>query len=174
MVSKLAFEAKSLSSNLNIPVIVYKGAYMSYLSDNYPTVDCDENGNVYRNGKLIHPFKSNGYRQIIIFDKNGNKRTCGVHTIVAMKYLDYYEGCNVHHIDHNRQNNCLANLKVYSKKAHCRHHAYESNFINSQKGKIPWNKGIKMSESFCKKCSDSAKKRGFVGNQFIDRYGNER
>ena len=35
-------------------------------------------------------------------------------------------------------------------------------------------KGNKMSKEFCEKCRQSASKRGFNGNQFIDKYGNPR
>lgn len=45
------------------------------------------------------------------------------------------------------------------------------------KGRTPWNKGIKMSEEFCKKCSESAKNRKdgrFNGNQYVDAYGNRK
>ena len=38
----------------------------------------------------------------------------------------------------------------------------------------PANKGKKMSKEFCEKCRQSASKRGFNGNQFIDKYGNPR
>lgn len=133
---------------------------MSYLSDNYSSVDCDKEGNVYRNGLLLKPFHSNRYLQVIIFDDCGKKKTCGVHTIVAMKYLDYFDGCVVHHKDHNRQNNRVENLEVYDRKSHCRFHCQESDkFTKSRKGKIPWNKGMKMSDEFREHCRQSALSR---------------
>ena len=86
---------------------------MSYLSDHFPSVDCTESGEVFRDGKLLHQFKSNGYRQVIVFDASGKSRTCGVHCLVAMKYLDYFEGCIVHHKDHDRSNINLSNLEIF-------------------------------------------------------------
>lgn len=143
---------------------------MNYLKENFPNYDCDESGNVFKNGRQIEPFKSNKYLQIYLRDKNNKKRICGVHTLVAMKYLDFYEGCVVHHKDRNTHNNCLDNLEVQSKTHHTSIHARENEkFCKSRKGKIAWNKGMKMSEEFCKKCSESAKKRGFNGNQYVNK-----
>lgn len=36
------------------------------------------------------------------------------------------------------------------------------------------NKGKTIFKKFCEKCRQSASKRGFNGNQFIDKYGNPR
>lgn len=148
---------------------------MYNFAEKYPNYDVDQNGIVYKNGEKIKPFKSNKYLQVLLFDLNHKRKVCGVHTIVAMKYLDYYEGCVVHHIDGNTKNNNLDNLKVYSSKEHTSLHAKENDaFCRHNLGKTAWNKGMKMSEEFCKKCSESAKKRKFNGNQYIDKYGNRR
>lgn len=133
---------------------------MSYLSDHFENVDCDEQGNVYRDGVVVKPFKSNGYRQIILHDKSGKARAYGVHNIVAMKYLNYFDGCVVHHKDRNRHNNNLRNLEVSTRKEHCRKHVYEDKkFLTACIGRTPWNKGKKMSKEFCEKCRVSALER---------------
>ena len=142
----------------------------------FPNCDVTKEGVVYRNGKELHAFHSNNYLQVIIPDRNGRNRTLGVHTVVAMKYLDnYYEGCVVHHKDGNRSNNHVDNLSVCSRNEHSRmHNKGNMNLASYVKKHGPANKGKKMSEDFRKKCSESAKKRGFVGNQYVDRFGNNR
>lgn len=140
----------------------------------YPDYDVAKDGTVYKNGKEIKPFKSNKYMQVLLFDVEHKRKICGVHTIVAMKYLDYYDGCIVHHIDGNTHNNCVDNLEVYSRVEHS---AFHSKGNHHNKGQVPWNKRIKMSEEFCKKCSESAKNRKdkrFNGNQYVDAYGNRK
>lgn len=143
---------------------------MNYLQENFPNYDCDEKGNVYKNGELINPFKSNKYLQVYMRDKNNKRRICGVHTIIAMKYLNFFDGCVVHHKDENTHNNCLNNLEVQEKSKHTSFHAKKNEkFYKSRLGKEAWNKGIKMSEEFCKHCSESAKRRGFNGNQYVNK-----
>lgn len=141
---------------------------MSYLEEHFPNYDCDKNGNVFKDGKQINPFKSNKYLQIYLRDKDNKKKICGVHTLVAMKYLNYFDGCVVHHKDRNTHNNCLDNLEVYERSYHSSTHAKENiKFYNSRKGKTAWNRGMKMPQGFCEKCSKSAKRRGFNGNQYV-------
>lgn len=151
----------------------------------YPEYDVTKNGIIYKNGKEIKPFKSNKYSQVLLFDSNHKRKVCGVHTAVAMKYLDYYDGCVVHHIDGDTSNNCVENLEVQSRSKHSLLHSGNKPF---RKGP-PWNKGLKMSEEFCEKCSISAKNRWskipkkqkdneqyskyFRGNQYVDKNGNQ-
>lgn len=148
---------------------------MSYLSKHFKDYDCDEFGNVYKHGKLLSQCNSNGYKQVTMRDENFKRRILGVHVVVAMKYLDYFEGCIVHHKDRNKSNNNLDNLEIRSEYDHKREHALENEiFRYYNKGHTAWNKGIKMSDEFRKHCSENAKKRGFVGNQFVDAQGNRR
>lgn len=132
---------------------------MKNFNELFPRFDVTEEGVVYRDGKIMHAFNSNNYLQVIIFDKDNNKHTFGVHTLVAMKYLDYFEGCVVHHKDKNRRNNHVSNLEVMSKSQHTRQHCYQQEFPHNRKGKIPWNKGKTMSDEYCKKRSEGAKRR---------------
>ena len=132
----------------------------NYLTDNFPGYDCDENGTVYKNGVPIKPFNSNGYQQVLLFDKDYNRKVTGVHVVVAMKYLDYFPGCNVHHKDENRDHNYVGNLKVMTKSEHCKFHSKDNmRLANYVKTNGPANKGKKMSKEFCEKCSISAKRR---------------
>lgn len=135
----------------------------------FPNYVVTKDGVVYKNGSVLKPFKSNKYLQVVLYDVEHKRHIFGVHTLVAMLYLDdFYKGCVVHHKDKNTHNNCLENLEVQSRAFHSRNHAKENdNFKFSMRGKPSWNKGMKMSEEFCAKCSASAKRRGFNGNQYI-------
>lgn len=151
---------------------------MNYLQKNYPEYDCDEFGNVYKNGKVIKPFKSYKYLQVLLFDTNHKRRVAGVHTVVAMKYLPFFEGCIVHHKDENTHNNCVDNLEIYTRSDHTKLHLNEGTVkLNNTKGQIPWNKGKKMDAEFSKKCREgimrkrdpykSLKKNPFVYDPFV-------
>lgn len=148
----------------------------NYFNLNFPDYDVDVNGNVYKNENLITPFKSNKYLQVVMYDKDNNKNVFGVHTVVAMKYLDdYYKGCVIHHIDGDTHNNKLDNLEVLSRSEHSKLHITNPDFLaNYVRENGSWNKGKKMDEEYRNICKKSAKKRGFNGNKYVDKYGNRR
>ena len=148
----------------------------------YPGYKCDPFGNVWNlEGKLLKQFNSNGYKQILLHDSEGKRSIKGVHQIVAMTYSsDWFEGCVVHHIDENKRNNYIGNLKCETLQEHTRYHADPTCLIEWSKTHSPHNKGKKMSPEFCEKCRQSAKhrkinlknKRRFYGNQYRDDQGN--
>ena len=143
---------------------------------NYPDYDVDEYGNVYKKGQLIKPFKSNKYLQVLIFDKDHKRKICGVHTLVATKYLDnYYEGCVVHHKNHDTYDNNVHNLEILSRSLHSKlHNENNVNLANYIKNNGPWNKGKKMDENMKKHLSEKRKEMfknkeiKFNGNQFVN------
>ena len=176
---------------------------MYYFNELYPNYDVTEDGIVYRNGKELKPFKSNKYKQVLLFDVHNNRKVCGVHVVVAMKYLDYFDGCVVHHVDGDTFNNNVSNLEILTRADHSSLHGkgnpHRKGTIPWNKGKkmsdesrermsksakgrkrkgyVPWNKGQKLSDEIRQKLSDSAKKRAnniFRGNQFVDKHGNRR
>ena len=142
----------------------------------FPNYDVTVDGRFFKNGVEGKPFKSNKYMQVVLFDVNHKRYVLGLHTVVAMKYLDeFYKGCIVHHKDKNTHNNHLSNLQVLSRNQHSRLHADGiTTLAEYVKKNGPVNKGKKMSEKFCNKCSQSAKLRGFNGNQFVDKFGNKK
>ena len=72
--------------------------------------------------KPLRMFKSNKYLQCCICDENG-MHVMGVHSIVAQKYIsDWFDGCNVHHKDHNTQNNNIDNLECLKPSEHTKLH----------------------------------------------------
>lgn len=129
---------------------------------NFTDYVVDIYGNIYsvRNMEKIIPFNSCGYYQICLYDESHKKHVKGVHQIVAMTFLDeYYDGCNVHHKDSDKHNNCLHNLEVLSPSDHARLHADRDILKNYTLEHGPANKGKKMSKEFCEHCRESALKR---------------
>ena len=128
---------------------------------NYPNYKVTRDGVVYKNGIIMKPFKSNKYLQVLLYDKDHNRHIFGVHTLVAMLYLPkFYVGCIVHHIDSDTHNNNAENLEIMSQSEHARKHGKEyCACVEHTKKYGPWNKNKKMSPEFCKKCSESAKRR---------------
>ena len=91
---------------------------------------------VLTNGNPITPFKSNKYLQVCLFDADHKKHVMGVHTVVAMRYLNYFEGCVVHHLDEDTNNNKVTNLVIMTRREHGSYHAKQNlAFKLSNKGK---------------------------------------
>lgn len=79
----------------------------------------------------------------IITDKNGvvqqtylhqgteTFKKMAVHCIMAHTYLGYFEGCHVHHLDENHQNNILSNLVVLTAGEHSSLHQ-KSRVVNEE------------------------------------------
>lgn len=130
-------------------------------------------------GCFVKEFKSNKYLQCQVYDDEGVPHVFGVHQVVArLRCPDWFEGCIVHHKDEDGHNNSPSNLECCSRSHHSRNHIYKSGHEYMLREYVktngPSNKGKKMSEEFCKQCSISALKRGFNGNQYIDKNGNRR
>lgn len=134
-------------------------------SEQFPNYDVDELGIVYKNNEPVKPFKSNKYYQVVLYDYKGTKKVYGVHTIVAMKYLDYFPGCVVHHKNNDTHDNRVSNLEIYTRSEHSRMHNKNNDKLKLlNKGKIAWNRGLKMSKEFCEHCSLAAKRRHSKNN----------
>lgn len=120
-------------------------------------------------------FKSNDYVQCRLVDNDGVAHIIGVHVAVAMFHCsDYFEGCIVHHEDEDKKNNWAYNLKCETRSEHSRRHASKTHLSNYVKQNGPANKGKKMSSEFCERCRESALRRGFNGNQFVDKNNKRR
>ena len=140
-----------------------------------------DDGHIFdkENQCFIKEFKSNKYLQCQVYDDNGQVHVLGVHQVVArLRCLDWFEGCIVHHKDGDCHNNSVNNLSCYSRSYHSRQHIIDSGSSKRLSDYVkehgPANKGKTMSEEFKHKCSCSARRRGFNGNQYVDRNKNKR
>lgn len=151
---------------------------MSYLSENYPNYDVDEFGNVYKYGNLMKPYNTRGdYLQVYLYDKNHKGKLFGVYVVVAMKYLNYYEGCLVHHKDENKMNNHVSNLEIISRSEHSRNHMIGNTIVKEYyKTHTSKKKGKTINDpEYSRKLSEAQKRRIereggriFKGNQYIN------
>lgn len=78
-------------------------------------------------GKILKPrTKNNGYLNLFLYDRNGNRKDCGPGILVLEAFVgprpDGYE-CN--HKDGDKKNNCVWNLEWVTKSEN-RLHAYRS------------------------------------------------
>lgn len=76
----------------------------------------EDNGNVYSkyNKLLSQSIDKVGYHSVILYGDNGYKRRYLVHRLVVMAFVnkDISRKDHVHHIDENKGNNNLVNLKI--------------------------------------------------------------
>ncbi len=81
---------------------------------NYETYEINKNGEIKdcRTGKLMSCSKNaNGYKRCMLVNPNGIKGFL-VHRLVAIQFIEPVEGkSEVDHIDRNKENNCVDNLK---------------------------------------------------------------
>lgn len=78
-----------------------------------------------RNGKEKKTHIIDGYKYCVLRNEGEEKREIHfpVHRLVAMFYCpDYFENCAVHHIDMDRLNNNVENLKCMTVKEHLQLH----------------------------------------------------
>lgn len=98
----------------------------------YPHYEVFEDGSVWRlahhspkgmflkRKKLKQCKMSNDYLMVSIYDKDGNKKRVYVHRLVYMAfYGDIPSGMEIDHIDANRGNNTISNLRLCSHQDNC-------------------------------------------------------
>jgi hypothetical protein len=79
----------------------------------YPTYSITSEGFVrdLRTGSLHSGYFAQGYRRITLVNPDGNKSFL-VHRLVGLAFLEQIDGkMEIDHIDRNKQNNCLSNLR---------------------------------------------------------------
>lgn len=77
----------------------------------------------YRKGRVLKTAENRGYLQVALC-KNGKTKTHKVHQIVARAFPEicgeWFEGCEIDHIDGMRNNNKAINLKTCTKSENMR------------------------------------------------------
>ena len=136
----------------------------------YPDYYIDLFGNVTdSSGKPVTIYHYlNEYDSFMVRRKNGSPTILRVHQAVAMTYLpDWFEGCIVHHIDGNKYNNNVNNLRCETRAEHSRHHGQKyfdkvercqmcgNQFIWTAKQQQVYYVGIKSGLPRFKTCSKS-------------------
>lgn len=138
--------------------------------DDFSDYIVTEDGHIFKkSGEEVKQFKSNKYMQCLLYDNNHIRHVLGVHTVIAMfLYKNYKSGHVVHHKDGDTHNNSIENLESMYRKDHSKmHNKNNLNLANYVRIHGPANKGKKMSDEFCKKCSESAKLRHQRKNAII-------
>jgi len=129
--------------------------------------------------KPVKMFSSNNYLQCCIYDENG-KHIMGVHDVVAQYYChDWFDGCVVHHKDHNPKNNNVENLECLSRSDHTKLHVpvkyidkiivcpiCKKEFVWSRMAQSRFNRNRSKSGPYCsRKCSRSINEvKNGIGN----------
>lgn len=95
-----------------------------FKSDNKEYTVCDD-GNIYDSeGNLIKPAETNYGHLFIPIRINGKSKTKTIHKLVFETFVGKIpEGMVIHHIDENKHNNSLSNLRMMDEVEHRRLHA---------------------------------------------------
>ena len=67
-------------------------------------------------GMVLSPQNTNNGYAVVYLSKNGIRKRAYIHRLVAESFLDLPDGLVVDHIDFNRSNNCISNLRCVSQK----------------------------------------------------------
>lgn len=87
----------------------------------WPGYQVSDDGKV-RNAKtkriLYVDFDRFGYCRVKLSNQ-GLQKNKRIHVLVAQAFLDWYPGCDVDHIDRDKENNKLQNLRIMSHQENC-------------------------------------------------------
>jgi hypothetical protein len=127
-------------------------------------------------------YSGDGYRRLVLSDISGKHHIVYLHRLVAYMFIPNPNNLPlINHKDENPSNNCIDNLEwctvqynnIYN-NVHLKRGKICSETIRRNGG--PWNKGKHFiySDDTRHKISEAAKRRGFMGNQYVDKDGNLR
>lgn len=96
-------------------VVGYEGSYMVSNLGRVKSLS-KKHGFVFKKERIINQFDGNGYCRIKL-NKDGNSRKFFVHRLVAEAFIgDKGDKQEIDHIDTDRRNNCVENLRWCTKK----------------------------------------------------------
>jgi hypothetical protein len=91
--------------------------------DDYPNYSVSNLGNVKNNktNKLLS-LSENGYGYIkVILYKNNTKKTFNLHRLIGKTFMTHFDdNLEIDHIDRNKTNNCLENLRLVTRSENCK------------------------------------------------------
>ena len=109
----------------------------------FPNYQISTFGNVknIKTGRILKPaIDGGGYYHVILTDKDGDKSTKKIHKLVSSTFLENPDEKQcVDHIDHNRLNNHLSNLRYATHIENSQNSSIKSNNTSGIAG-ICWNK----------------------------------
>ena len=86
---------------------------------------------IQRNGRILKSIKMNNGYLYVDLAKSGKVKRMSVHRLMAKTFLsEDIEKKHIHHIDGNKKNNSISNLKIVDGALHCRQHNFERIFEN--------------------------------------------
>lgn len=88
----------------------------------YPNYTIDSSGKVMniKKGSEMRYFENSDKYLAVKLWNDGNYQCLTIHRLIALHYIDRKEGCNiVDHIDRNRQNNNIENLRWVTPRENC-------------------------------------------------------
>lgn len=123
----------------------------------------NECGDVYSHTKykILRPCTHNGYL-LVNLHKNKKGKTLPIHRLVAFAYLPKPEGnVEIDHIDTNRKNNHVSNLRWVTRLQNCHNPLTEAHFREAMAKKEHWLRGEPMPNEVRSKISraNTGKKR---------------
>ena len=87
-----------------------------------------------KTGRILKGFTNDGYVRVGMYYTN-TRKMCTVHRLVAQEFLTNTENkAEVDHIDHNRSNNCLTNLRWTTASENQRNSVAKRNTASKYKG----------------------------------------
>lgn len=112
------------------------------------TYEITENGEVFstlrgtRKQLKFRTDKDGYFDTALIYDEKGNRQPFRIHRLVALKYLPEIKDYNVvNHLDLNKQNNHISNLKWSTVQLNTQHGYDNSAYLNIKKIKVTESDG---------------------------------